>query len=177
MFMLSNKNIIALIGLIIFSPVTLAANFDLGDINGCLAAAHKVKENTDFLKIEELLYKKEIIYEIEARDPKGVVWELECRAEGGGTIFKVTREVEDPSDPLFKEASGVSEEDARAKALAEVPGTLVETEYERVIPGVSIYEFDIINDFGQITRVEVNAVSGEIISVLIEEWEISWESH
>jgi uncharacterized membrane protein YkoI len=177
MLKLNNKNIIALIGLLIFSPVTIAATFNLGEINGCLAAAKKTKEDTDFLKIEELLYKKEIIYEIEARDHKGVVWEFECRAEGGGTIFKVTREVESTSDPLFKEAGGVSEEDARAKALAEYPGTLIETEYERVIPGNALYEFDIIGKHGQIHRVEVSAVSGEIIDVLLEEWEISWESH
>jgi uncharacterized membrane protein YkoI len=175
--MLSNKNIIALIGLLVFSPVIIAATFDIGDINGCMAAAHKAKENTNFLKLEELLYKKEIIYEIEARDPKGVVWEFECRAEGGGTIFKVTREVESPTDPLFKDAGGVSEEDARAKALAEVPGTLVETEYERAIPGNALYEFDIIGKHGQITRVEIDAISGEVIAVLLEEWEISWEAH
>lgn len=177
MFKLNNKNVIALIGFLVFSPASFAANFDLGDINGCLAAARKAKENTNFLKIEELLYKKEIIYEIEARDPKGIIWELECRAKGGGTIFKVTQEIENASDAIFKEAGGVSEEDARATALAEIPGKIIEVEYERVIPGHALYEFDIIGKYGQISRVEVDAVSGEIITVLLEEWEIFWEEH
>lgn len=175
MAILNKNNIMTLIAFLIFSPATLSATFDLADINGCMNAARNAKANTDFLKIEELLFRQSVIYEIEVRDPDGVVWELSCKAEGGGTIFSITRETKSASDPFFTEGGNVSEDAALAKALEKFPGKLVETEYERRIPGNSLYEFDIINSFGQITRVEIDAVSGEIIEAVIEEWEIHWE--
>jgi uncharacterized membrane protein YkoI len=176
MFKLNNKKIIALIGSLVFSPAALAvAEFDLGDINGCLAAAHKIKPKANFLKIEELTYKKTIIYEIEVQDSKEAIWELACRAGGGGVIFQVTRELKSADDPVFAEASEVSEADARAKALSEFPGEIVETEYERRVPGSSLYEFSIINKYGQDTRVKVDAMSGNIAEAIVEEWEIHWK--
>ncbi len=175
MYILNNKNIIALIGLLIFSPVVLAAEFDSGDINGCLIAVSKVKEKSNLLKIEQLVYKKQIIYEIEVQDPKGAIWEVACKAEGGGTISHVTQEYNSSSDPKFMEAGGMSEKDARGIALSQFPGTIVETEYERRVPGFSLYEFSILNDHGQDIRVKINATSGVIEEVITEEWELRWK--
>ena len=142
-----------------------------------MIAAHKIKEKTNFLKIEQLIYKKTIIYEIEVQDPQGKIWEMACRAEGGGTIFQITQELASSSDPQFTEGGVISEEDARAKALDKFPGNVSETEYEKRVPGYSLYEFNIVNEFGLDTRVKVNATSGEIEEAVIEEWEIHWKAY
>lgn len=48
-------------------------------------------------------------------------------------------------------------------------------EYEIESNGDASYEFDIIDDKGGETKVEVNAANGKIIEVSSEEWEIGEE--
>lgn len=62
----------------------------------------------------------------------------------------------------------VTEEDAAKTALSAYPGVIEEN-------GDASYEFDIVNDKGVETKVEVDASSGKIIEVAIEEWEIGEE--
>ncbi len=50
-----------------------------------------------------------------------------------------------------------------------------EVEYEIEENGDASYEFDIVNDKGVETKVEVDAATGKIIEVAIEEWEIGIE--
>ena len=64
---------------------------------------------------------------------------------------------------LAKQAK-ITMERAREIALARVPGTVEEAELERE-KGKLVYSFDIRNDRGTITEVEVNATDGTVVSV------------
>lgn len=55
------------------------------------------------------------------------------------------------------------------------PGEVVEVEYEIESDGGSTYEFDVIGKDGKETKVEVDAATGKIIEVHVEEWEIGEE--
>ena len=169
---LKNTVMPSLLGLLIFSPVAPAAVFDVNEINTCMNAAYTTQNGLRFVKLERLQFKDHDVYEIEAQDPKGLVWELSCLADTG-SIYQVTREVA-KSDPVFSDAAEISEKDAHAKARNWFPGDVGETEYEIRDPGVPIYEFDVVNRYGQTTRIEVNAVTGEIIEAFVEDWEIRW---
>lgn len=70
----------------------------------------------------------------------------------------------------------VTEEDAKATALKAYPGVIEEVEYEIEANGDASYEFDIVNSKGVETKVEVDATTGKIIEVAIEEWEIGEET-
>lgn len=52
---------------------------------------------------------------------------------------------------------------------------MVEVEYEIESDGSSTYEFDIKGNDGKETKVEVDAASGKIIEVHVEDWEIGEE--
>jgi uncharacterized membrane protein YkoI len=54
-------------------------------------------------------------------------------------------------------------------------GEVVEVEYEIESDGGSTYEFDILGKDGQETKVEVDAASGKIIEVHVEDWQIGEE--
>lgn len=56
------------------------------------------------------------------------------------------------------------------------PGTIEEVEYEVEENGAASYEFDIVNDKGVETKIEVDAASGKIIETATEEWEIGEEA-
>ena len=65
------------------------------------------------------------------------------------------------------EATGLSEEQAIAIALAEIPGAVEEVELERE-DGILVYEVEIETADGGETEVEINANSGEIIEVSVD---------
>ncbi|MEE9157739.1 MAG: PepSY domain-containing protein [Gammaproteobacteria bacterium] len=169
---LKNTMIPAVLGLLIFSPVSLAAVFDVNDINACMNAAYRIQKRSGFIKLEQLQFKDHVVYEIEVQDPKGNNWELSCLADTG-SIYQVAREV-DKSDPSFTDTARISEKDAYAKARAWFPGDVGETEYEVRDQGPPLYEFDVVNRYGQTTRIEINAVTGEIVEAFVENWEIRW---
>ena len=79
-------------------------------------------------------------------------------------------------DEAFARTAKVSEEDAIKTAQDRFGGDVVEVEYEIESDGSPSYEIDLAQD-GQDTefKVEVDAVSGEIIELSVEQWQIGQE--
>lgn len=115
------------------------------------------------------------LLELEVRAADGSEWELTCD-EKSGRIIEVEREVKDASDPLFQAKARVTEEQARATALAAHPGEIVEVEYEIEASGAATYEFDVRQQTGSgELKVEVDATSGKIVEVRREDYQIGSE--
>ncbi|MDP2100827.1 MAG: PepSY domain-containing protein [Methylobacter sp.] len=143
-------------------------------IDSCIAAIQKQKTGT-FIKLEKLKVAGKPFYEFEIKDAKGIEWEFMCDAETG-KITETEKEVSSADDEAFKKNAKVTEKEAIDIALKAHPGTVEEVEYEIEANGDASYEIDIVNDKGVETKVEVNAASGKIIEVSVEEWEIGEEA-
>lgn len=159
-------------GLLIATAAPAVAEVSIHD---CLKAARAIKAGT-FTKLEYLGFtdEQQAAFEIEVRTPGGREWEFECSA-ADGTILEIEQEVETAGDPLFADAAKVSEQDARAIATRVYPGTIEEVEYEIEANGDPVYEFDVIDVDGIEFKIEVHAVTGDIVEVQIENWEIGEE--
>lgn len=147
-----------------------------GGLEACLEAASEVKPGS-YVKVEYLAYWSggEPAYEIEVRDADGVEWELMCEADDG-RIVELEREVDSADDPLFSAKAKVSEADAVKAAQAMFPGKVKEVEYEIETDGSPTYEIDIVDKTGKEYKVEVSAVTGEIVETAYEAWEIGEEA-
>lgn len=150
-----------------------APAFDQG-LENCIRAVKKEKAG-ELIKLEKLNVSGKGVYELELRDDNRREWEFMCEADSGKLIEKEA-EVADPNSQAFKKNVKITEEDAAAIALKANPGKIEEVEYEIEDTGASSYEFDIVNDKGVETKIEVDAASGNIIETAIEEWEIGEES-
>lgn len=167
----SSLQIAVLTGLGLFSINVLAADQGL---ENCIQAVKKEKSG-DLIKLEKLNVAGKGAYELELRDNNRQEWEFMCDADSGKLTEKES-EVSDPNSQAFKKNVKVTEEDAAAVALKANPGTIQEVEYEIEDNGASSYEFDIVNDKGVETKIEVDAASGKIIETATEEWEIGEEA-
>lgn len=143
-------------------------------LEACIQAARAIRPG-DIAKVEYLSVTEEMVpvYEIEIATPKGD-WEFECDAHHG-RIVEMEQEVDSASHPLFKERMKVTEAQARSTVLKLYPGTVDELEYEIEANGDPSYEIDVIDEYGVEWKVEVSAITGEIIEVQIETWEIGLE--
>ena len=79
------------------------------------------------------------------------------------------------NDPKFTSVAKVSEEEAKATALAARPGTIEETEYEIEPDGKASYEFDIVTADGREYKIEVDAATGKIVEHNEEAYQIGKE--
>jgi len=164
-------SIAVLMGLGLASANTFAADQAL---ESCIQAVKKEKAG-ELLKLEKLNVAGKGSYELEVADNNHNEWEFICDAESGKITERET-EVSNPNSQAFKKNVKVTEEDAKATALKAFPGIVEEVEYEVEENGASSYEFDIVNDKGIETKIEVDAATGKIIETAIEEWEIGEES-
>lgn len=153
--------------------VVWAAEERLVRLETCLKAASKIKAG-EYVKVESIILGGVPSYEIEVRDAEGVEWELMCDRTTG-RIYEIEREVDSAADPLFAKRAKVKEADARAAVLELYPGEIKEIEYEIESNGAPTFEFDVVDAQGRELKVEVNAITGEIIEVAFEEWEIGIE--
>lgn len=140
----------------------------------CITAIQKQKTG-EFVKLEKLNVAGKAIYEFELEDTNGFEWEFMCDVNSG-KVFETESEVSSVNSKAFKSKMKVAEEDAKAIALKAYPGVIEEVEYEIEANGDATYEFDIVNSKGIETKVEVDAATGKIIEVAIEEWEIGKEA-
>ncbi|MDD1622943.1 MAG: PepSY domain-containing protein [Methylococcaceae bacterium] len=154
----------------------LAGNSYAADqgLESCVQAVKKEKAG-EFVKLEKLNVAGKGVYELEISDANRNEWEFMCDADSG-KITEKESEVADANSLAFKKNVKVTEEDAAAVALKAAPGTIQEVEYEVEENGGSSYEFDIVNDKGVETKIEVDAATGKVIETAIEEWEIGEES-
>mgnify|MGYP000143703479 FL=1 len=141
----------------------------------CIAAIQAQKTG-ELVKLEKLNAEGKAVYEFELEDANGFEWEFMCDVNSG-KIFETESEVSSVNSLAFKSKMKVTEEDAKAIALKAYPGVIEEVEYEIEANGDATYEFDIVNSKGVETKVEVDAATGKIIEVAIEEWEIGAYSH
>jgi uncharacterized membrane protein YkoI len=157
--------------LLMVFPTGLAWGQD-NSLEKCLNAV-KQQQSGRFTKVEYLVYKGNPAYELEVLDDQGVEHELICDA-GTAEIHETETEVESASDQQFK--ANIDLETAIQTVLKEHPGKVQEIEYEIEKNGMSTYEIDVVDDHGRETKVEVDAVTGKIIEVSEEKWQIGDES-
>ncbi len=144
-------------------------------IDHCIDAVRKSVKG-DIIKLESLDVKGKSIYEFEVADENGFEWELMCDTETG-KIIETETEVSSPKSKAFAEKAKVTEEDALKIALKSYPGKVKEVEYEIEENKEPTYEIDILGKDGVETKVEVNAITGKIIEVSVEKWEIGLEEN
>jgi len=169
---MKNRLLSSAIALTLGSTFTVQAA-DQG-IEKCIANIQKQKAG-DLIKLEKLNAEGKAVYEFELRDANGFEWEFMCDVNSG-KVFETESEVSSVNSLAFKSKMRVAEEDAKAIALKAYPGVIEEIEYEIEANGDASYEFDIVNSKGLETKVEVDAATGKIIEVAIEEWEIGEEA-
>ena len=167
-----NKTIISS-AIILASILSNAYAADQG-LEKCITGIQKQKVG-ELIKLEKLNANGKSVYEIELKDSNGFEWEFMCDVNSG-KIFETESEVSSADSLAFKRKMTVTEDDAKATALKAYPGTIEEVEYEIEENGDASYEFDIVNKKGVETKVEVDAATGKIIEVAIEEWEIGEEA-
>jgi len=143
-------------------------------IESCIAAVEKQKVG-NIVTLEKLNVGGKPVYEIEVKDANNFEWEYMCDANTG-KIIETESEVSSVNSLAFKSKMKVTEDDAARTALKKFPGIIKEVEYEIEENGDASYEFDIVNSKGVETKVEVDAATGKIIEVSIEEWEIGIEN-
>jgi uncharacterized membrane protein YkoI len=170
-----NNVLATLLTFLIFAPVVLAKHHKGAGLENCLQAASSIKSGV-FVKVEFLNPSAQGMptYEIEVRDAKGTEWEFMCDAKTG-LIYEIEQEVDSSAEKRFSKHKKVSEEDARAAALEVYPGEIREREYEIESDGSATYEFDVVGSDGTEFKVEVDAASGKIIEVAVEQWQIGEE--
>ncbi len=151
------------------------ANPHGSSLEKCLNAAKQIKSG-DFVKLEYLSPSAEgrPTYEIEVRTDTGREWEFMCDASEG-TIYEIEQEVDSADHALFKKHAKVNEAQARKTVLELYPGKIEEIEYEIESNGDASYEIDVVDEGGTEFKVEVDAASGKVIEVHIEQWEIGEE--
>ncbi len=166
------KKIIS-INLIIFAAVspTLVSATDQA-IEKCIQAIKKEHQG-EFVKLEALEVKGKSVYEFETRDVNGFEYEFMCDATG--KIIERETESASADSRAFKNHAKITEEDAIKIALESYPGRVEELEYELESDGAPSYEIDIVGNNGVETKVEIDAVTGRIIEVSTEKWEIGIE--
>jgi len=164
-----------LLGLTVAAPALADAD-DLIPLDDCLEAAQDVHMG-DFVKVEYLSVSPAGVptYEIEVRDDNDLEWEMMCNARTGD-IYELETEVDTAQDEAFSKTAKIAEDDAIRTVTDRFGGDVVEVEYEIETDGSPTYEIDVARD-GQNNefKVEVDAVTGDIIELSVEEWQIGQE--
>jgi uncharacterized membrane protein YkoI len=143
------------------------------DSLGVCTKAALEKHDGKIVKLEMKTEQKKAMYEFDIESADGTSWDVECRIKTG-KITEVEQEVA-KDDVKFTSVAKVSEADALKTALAAHPGTVAETEYEIEPDGKVSYEFDITEADGEEIKIEVDAVTGEIVETSYEVYQIGKE--
>lgn len=160
-------------------PAQANSNDGLIPLSQCLDAAHKVRPGS-FTKVEFLSVTPKGVptYEIELLDAAGESWEMMCSARSGD-IYEIETEVEHASDPAFAKQAKITAQQAIDIAVKRFGGTPAELEYEIEFDGSPSYEIDLDEAGGGDLqyKVEVDAITGDIIELSVEEWQIGDEKN
>lgn len=142
------------------------------NLGKCVKAALSAHDGK-IVKLEAKSERKELVYEFDVQSKDGTAWDIECDAKTG-KVTEVEQEVTASNDK-FKALAKVTEEAAKATALAAHKGTVVEVEYELEPDGKASYEFDILENDNEEVKVEVDATTGKIAEVSYEVYQIGQE--
>ncbi len=110
-------------------------------------------------------------YEFEILTADGRETEVECSAMTG-KIVEVEWENQNMDLDAFLEKARVSPAQARKTALRRVPGKIVKMDLETTSTGVMSYEFEVRTRDGKDVDVEFDAMSGKVIEVETDIYEI-----
>ena len=103
-------------------------------------------------------------YDFEIVGADGRTAEVECDAMTG-KIVEVEWEDDNMDVDAFLERATVTPSQARKIALRRVPGKVVDMSLETASTGEISYEFEILTSDGTQMDVEVDAISGQIVEV------------
>ncbi|WP_081726740.1 PepSY domain-containing protein [Methylophilus sp. 5] len=138
----------------------------------CVKAALS-KHDGKIVKVEAKSERKHLVYEFDIESKDGTAWDIECDAKTG-KVTEIEQEVTADNEK-FKALAKVTEEEAKATALAAHPGKVVEVEYELESDGKASYEFDILEADNEEVKVEVDATTGKIVETSYEVYQIGQE--
>lgn len=138
----------------------------------CVKAALSAHDGK-IVKLEAKSERKQLVYEFDVQSKDGTAWDIECDAKTG-KVTEVEQEVSADNEK-FKALAKVTEEAAKATALAAHKGTVVEVEYEIEPDGKASYEFDILEDDNEEVKIEVDAATGKIVETSYEVYQIGQE--
>ena len=139
----------------------------------CLSAAKATRPGI-VIKVEMKEQSGLAIYEFDIRDNDNRDWDIECRADTA-EIVELEEEVFATNHPKFVERMKIDFNKAKAMALQEYPGEILEIEFEIEADGLPVYEFDIRHDNGEVIKVEIDASTGVVHEVSRELWQIGYE--
>ena len=156
-----NKKLIALALASTFMCTTaFAGSKHNGQMETCMKAA-LAKHPGDVLTLEAEISGGKAQYEFDIKDKDGKEWEVECLAKTG-KVIEEEREVANADDPEFKAKAKITQEEAKATALAKFPGEVVDSEFSIESDGSPSYEFDIKTKDGKEMEVEIDAATGKL---------------
>ena len=145
---------------------------ELSDIDKCVMNAIE-KYPGHVLSMESEIEKDRLIYEFDIMTKDGREVEIECDARKH-TLHDFEVEYK-KDDKTFTNAAKISESEAEKIALEKYNGKIVDREYS-MENGNPAYEFDIyVAKKGHEYEVEVDAVTGEILEVEMELYDIGSE--
>lgn len=131
------------------------------------------KHDGKIIKLEYKVEDKKPVYEFDIEGSDSKAWEVECDVKTA-QITESEQEIT-LDDPKFSSKAKITEEQARATALAAHPGRIVEVEYELESDGKASYEIDILQKDNDEVKVEVDAATGKIVEVSYESYQIGKE--
>lgn len=147
--------------------------YDIVKVETCLRKSYKEIEGKA-IKLEFKLEKDIPVYEFKILSSKDkFIFNVECNAKSG-EIIEIEREV-NKNNKEFLEASKISVSQARMIALKAYPGKVISEEREIGINSSYTYQFDIKTDKGYEIKIDVNAITGNIVEANIEIYEIGVE--
>jgi uncharacterized membrane protein YkoI len=144
------------------------------DSLGKCTKAALAKKDGKIVKLEMKSEKKSPTYEFDIEMADGTAWDVECSVKSG-KITEVEEEVS-ADNAKFVALAKVSEEDAKATALAAHKGEVVEVEYEIEPDGKGSYEFDVLEADNEEVKIEVDATTGKIVETSYEVYQIGTEN-
>tara|TARA_B100000768_G_C11213530_1_gene347115 strand:- start:30 stop:542 length:513 start_codon:yes stop_codon:yes gene_type:complete len=146
---------------------------ELGNVDKCYMNVIE-KYPGHVVSMEAEIEKDRLIYEFDVMTKDGKQIEIECDAKKH-TLHDYEVELE-KGNKKFTTASKISESEAEKIALKEYNGKIVDREYS-MEDGKPVYEFDIyVEKKGYEYEVEVDAVSGKILEVEKELYDIGSDS-
>ncbi len=167
----------SVLALVFTSNIALAGHGDFkarhsDSLGKCLKGALKAHDGK-VVKLEYKIEDKVGVYEFDIETPDGKAWEVECAVKS--SILTEFEEEVKSDDSRFTSLAKVSEADAKATALAQYPGEVVEVEYELESDGKASYEIDVLQADQDEVKVEIDATSGKIVEVGYEVYQIGEE--
>ena len=136
----------------------------------CLGAALAMHPG-DVVEVELTIENGVPHYEFEIETADGRETEVECDAMTG-KIVEVEWENDNMDLDAFLENAKVSPAQAREAALQRVPGRIDDMDLETTSTGIMSYEFEVITPDGKEMDVEVDAMTGKVLEVESDVYEI-----